>query len=185
MSAASVTSDASDDPQAAPSAAAHQVYDALRRAGVDFAVYLPDSVLFGVTDLLERDGAIQTIVCAREDEGVAIAVGAYLAGKLPVALMEGSGLGYCGLILARALLQRTPLLLLVSHNLALGEPHDYHGATRLTGEGLARGIGIPYFVIHDAHMIKTAVSGAVQTVRGQKTPVCLFVPGSVMHGRPE
>ena len=37
-----------------------------------------------------------------------MAVGAYLGGKVPVALMEGSGLGYCGLVLARAQIQRTP-----------------------------------------------------------------------------
>jgi sulfopyruvate decarboxylase TPP-binding subunit len=158
------------------------MYDALRSGGVNFAAYLPDSVLFWVSELLERDEAVQTVVCSREDEGVAVAVGAYLAGRLPVALMEGSGLGYCGLILARALLQRTPLLLLVSHTLALGDPHDYHGATRLAGEGLARGIGIPHVAIHEPRMIKPIVHGAVQTVRGQKTPVCLFVPAFVMHG---
>jgi sulfopyruvate decarboxylase TPP-binding subunit len=157
-------------------------YDALRSGGVTFATYLPDSILSPVTDLLEADSAVRAIVCSREDEGVAIAVGAFLAGKMPVALMEGSGLGYCGLILARAILQRTPLLLLVSHNLVLGESFDYHGATRLASAGIASGLNIPHAVV-DAHSkIGTMVAGALETIRGQKTPVCLFVPGYVMRG---
>jgi sulfopyruvate decarboxylase TPP-binding subunit len=157
-------------------------YDALRAGGVTFATYLPDSVLAPVTDLLEADPAVRAVVCSREDEGVAIAVGAYLAGKVGVSLMEGSGLGYCGLILARAMLQRTPLLLLVSHNLVLGEAFDYHGATRLAAAGVASGLHIPHAVVDDPAKIATMVTGALQTVRGQKTPVCLFVPGYVMHG---
>jgi hypothetical protein len=64
---------------------------------------------FPVERLLNADPDVQTVVCAREDEGIAIAVGAWLGGRTAVALMEGSGIGYSGLILARAQLQRTPI----------------------------------------------------------------------------
>ena len=40
--------------------------------------------------------------------------------------MEGSGLGLSGLILARGMVQRTPLLLLMGHADALGGQFDYH-----------------------------------------------------------
>jgi sulfopyruvate decarboxylase TPP-binding subunit len=165
-----------------PGQVAEAVHTTLRSAGVNFAAYLPDSVLCGVADLLEADPGVQTVICSREDEGVAIAIGAYLGGKLPVVLMEGSGAGYCGLILARALLQRTPMLLLVSHNPVLGERFDYHGATRIAGEGVMHGLGIPHMVVYESRLIPIAVRGALDTVRGQKVPVCLFIPGYVMHG---
>src|ERR1041384_3570255 len=77
-------------------AAAERFYRALREGGVDFAVYLPDSILDPLECLLEEDPEVQTVVCAREDEGIAIAQGAYLGGRLPVALMEGSGVVYGG-----------------------------------------------------------------------------------------
>lgn len=167
---------------AAFGAAAREVYAALKGANVDFAVYLPDSVLYPVTDLLEADPQIRTVVCSREDEGVAIAAGAYLGGRRPVVLMEGSGMGYCGLILARALLQRTPMLVLASHNRVLGERFDYHGATRIVGEGTAEGLGIPHLVVHDAGLLGTSVRGAMQTIQGQKIPVCVFIPAYVIQG---
>jgi len=179
-SSAAAPGPAATDP--GEGSAAHDAYAALRSAGVDFAVYLPDSVLHQVAGLLEADPEVRTVVCSREDEGVALAVGASLAGRLPVVLMEGSGMGYCGLILARALLQRTAMLILASHNRVLGERFDYHGATRIVGEGTAEGLGLPRLVVHDRAMLRTAIRGAVQTIQGQKVPVCLFIPGYVMLG---
>src|SRR5579859_2509258 len=140
---------------------------ALRAAGIDFAVYVPDSLLSGIDALLEADPEVQTVVCSREDEGLAIAMGAYLGGKLPVALMEGSGLGMSGLILARGLLQRTPVLIIASHNRVLGEQFDYHGATRMVGESTLEGLHIPYLVISDPATIETTVREAVLTMTGQ------------------
>ncbi|MBI2756788.1 MAG: hypothetical protein HYX52_08770 [Chloroflexi bacterium] len=175
-----------DSPAAHASApyrqsAAESFHRALRAGGVDFAAYIPDSLLDPIEALLEADPGVRTVVCTREDEGVAIAMGAYLGGKRPVALMEGSGLGMSGLVLARGLVQRTPLLLIASHNRVLGGQFDYHAATRLVGEGTLQGLGIPYLVLHDVAMIETVVREALLTVWGQKLPVGLFVPRHVIR----
>lgn len=156
------------------------VYAGLKAAGVDFSVSIPDSVLYRVDQMLIDDPDVDSYGCSREDEGVAMAVGAYLAGKVPVALMEGSGIGLCGLILARAQIQRTPLLILAGHNRVLGEPYDYHGATRLAGEGVLQGLGIPYLVIYDRAQTVTAAEEAVRTVLGQKSVVALLFPPYVL-----
>src|SRR5713101_3634998 len=78
-----------------------------------------------------KAGGIDAYQCSREDEGVAMAMGAFLVGKRPVALMEGSGIGMSALILARGIVQKTPTMLIIGHNSTLGERYDYHGATRL------------------------------------------------------
>jgi sulfopyruvate decarboxylase subunit alpha len=158
------------------SACARAVHAALRRGGVNFAVSLPDTALHPVDRLLHDDPEVQAFVCSREDEGVAMAVGAYLGGKVPVALMEGSGVGYCGLVLARAQIQRTPLLLLASHSAALGEAFDFHGASRLAVEGVLRGLAIPHLVLTDRAQAPLLVEQALVTVLGQKTVVGLLVP---------
>ena len=104
-----------------------------------------------------------------------------LAGKLPVAMMEGSGLGYSGLILARTQLQRTPMLLLASHNRALGEAYDYHAAGCIACEAMLKGMNIPYVTIQEASQIPTLVKQALITVKGQKTAVGVLVPGYVVE----
>jgi sulfopyruvate decarboxylase subunit alpha len=166
-----------------PPDGAVELYLGLKAGGVDFAVYLPDGTLPPVERLLRADPAIRTIQCAREDEGIAMAAGAYLAGRMPVVLMEGSGLGYAGLILARIQLQRTPVLLIASRNRVLDEPFDYHGATRKTGEGVLRGLDIPYLVVTDTAQLRTFVEKAAVTVRGQRSCVALLIPNYVIHGQ--
>jgi len=96
-------------------------------------------------------------------------------------MMEGSGLGYSGLILARAQLQRTPMLLLASHNRALGEAYDYHAAGCMASEAMLKGMNIPYVTIQEASQIPTLVKQALITVKGQKTAVGVLVPGYVVE----
>lgn len=170
---------AADEASSAQAVAA-RVVDRLADSGVTLAVYLPDSVLIHVTGLLESDARITTIVCTREDEGAAIAAGAALGGSLPVVLMEGSGIGYCGLILARSQVQRSGFLVIASHTPALGERHDYHAASRQVGAAVFGGLGIPYVVPRSADELVDAVGRAAETVRGQRNVIGLLVPPFVL-----
>ncbi|MEX2375207.1 MAG: hypothetical protein WD942_06415 [Dehalococcoidia bacterium] len=159
---------------------AQELYQGVKDGGASFACYLPDSRLYGTEVLLEQDPDIRTVVCAREDEGIAIAVGAGLAGELPVALMEASGVGYSGLILARARSQRGPLVVVFSHVRALGERFDYHAASRETGEGVLTGLHIPYVVVRSVDEARETVIHAMQTAEGQRTVVGIGIPGRLL-----
>ena len=151
-------------------------YDGFRAARIDFAVFLPDSLLDGIEQHILERGEIEAYQCSREDEGIAMAMGAYLVGRRPVVFMEGSGLGLSGLILARGIAQRTPTLIVAGHNLMFGERYDYHAATRMVGEPLLRALNIPYHVVMDPGEIRTVVVEAQHTVQGQRLPVALLVP---------
>jgi sulfopyruvate decarboxylase subunit alpha len=162
-------------------AALEAFYDGFRAAGIDFAVFLPDSTLDGVEQLMLARGEIACYQCSREDEGIAMAMGAFLVGKRPVALMEGSGIGLSGLILARGIVQRTPTLIVAGHSSTLGERYDYHGATRLVAEPVLRALDIPYHVLFDVDQVRTVVVQAQHTVEGQRVPVAILVPPYVIR----
>ena len=158
---------------------ARVIYEALRAARIDFMTFLPDSGTYPVQQLMAADPAVTSVLCAREDEGFAIAMGAAFAGKRPVMLMEGSGYGLSGLILARGLVQHTPLLILSSHNSALGEQFDYHAATRMVAEPTLRALGIPYVVLMRIEDAPTIIPEAQLTVEGQRIPVAVLLPRHV------
>ena len=160
-------------------------YEGFRAAGIDFAVYLPDSMLDGIEQLMLEREEIACYQCSREDEGVAMAMGAFLVGKRPVALMEGTGLGLSALILARGIAQKTPTLLVAGHNSTLGERYDYHASARLVSEPVLRALNIPYHVLFSASEIRTAVVEAQHTVMGQRIPVAILVPTHVIREFPE
>jgi sulfopyruvate decarboxylase TPP-binding subunit len=146
------------------------------RAGVDACVYLPDSCLTRVIRVFQDHKNILMIPCAREDEGVAIAVGLELGGRNAVCMMEGSGIGYSALILARAQAQRTPVVIVASHSRRAGEAHDYHGATIMVGEGVLSGLGIPYEVASESHALDALMFRVVQTARSQRSSYGLLIP---------
>lgn len=154
---------------------------ALKASGIDFTVFLPDSLLYPIERLLLDDPDIETYQCSREDEGVGIAIGANLAGRKPVVMMEGSGIGLSGLALARGILQRNGMLLLVAHNSTLGERYDYHGATRLVAEPILTALRIPYHVLFDGAQVPTVIAEAQKTVEGQRTPVAVLFPRHVIR----
>jgi sulfopyruvate decarboxylase TPP-binding subunit len=157
------------------------IHGALGEAGVSFAAYLPDTLNHPLVRRLEADPAFLCVGCTREDEGVAIAMGAFLGGRWPVLLTEGSGLGLSGLILARGIVQRTPLLILASHNSVLGERHDYHAATRRVCEPLLEALNIPYVVVRDGGEAALIVREAQLTVRGDRRPVAVLFPRHSLH----
>jgi sulfopyruvate decarboxylase TPP-binding subunit len=157
------------------------IHHALREAGIDFATYLPDTLNYPLVRALEADPSFQCVGCTREDEGVAIAMGAFLGGRWPVLLTEGSGLGLSGLILARGIVQRTPLLILASHNRALGERHDYHAATRRVAEPLLEALHIPHVVVMDGRQAPLIIREAQLSVRGDRRPVAVLFPRHSLH----
>ena len=158
------------------------LHDGLKAAGVSHCIYVPDSVLGPLTARCEGDPTIDTVVCAREDEGMAIAAGLFLAGKRSVVMMEASGIGYSGLILARCQMQRTPVFIMASHGGLLGEEFDFHGATIAAGRGVLTGLNIPFYVLRPDDDWSDVVRRALQTVHGQRTSFAILVPPYVLVG---
>ena len=70
------------------------IYEALRAADITFVTYLPDSFNYPLVRLFEEDPAVTCVGCSREDEGVAMAMGAFLGGRWPAIMMEGWASGY-------------------------------------------------------------------------------------------
>lgn len=160
--------------------AARLMYESLRASGVDFAVFLPDTVLHVVNRLLLEDPGVKTVMCSREDEGIGIAMGAFWGGSKPVVLMEGSGLGLSSLVLARGLAQRSPTLIISSHNSVLGERFNYHAATRLVSQPTLDALRIPYHVLRDAAEIPVVIREILVTMAGQRVPVAILTPRHIL-----
>jgi sulfopyruvate decarboxylase TPP-binding subunit len=181
----STTDGARDQPAPARSSPFHHdvarvLVDSLKANGVTFSVLLPDSVLHPVNELLLADADVQTVICSREDEGIAIAAGAGWGGCRSTVSMEGSAIGMSGLILARAVIQRSPTLILASHSTVLGEKFGYHAATRAVTQPILDALRIPYHVIRDAGEIPHVVKQIIRTMEGQKIPVAILVPPFIL-----
>jgi sulfopyruvate decarboxylase alpha subunit len=90
------------------------IYRLLKAADVRQMAYVPDA---GHTTLINRflaDPQVTSNVLTTEEEGIAIAAGAWLGGRRSVLLMQSSGVGNCINMLSLPVIARFPLLMLVT-----------------------------------------------------------------------
>ena len=91
--------------------------------GIELVAGVPCSYLRRFFAACEGVPASRYVAAPREDHAVAIGAGAWLGGRLALAAMQNSGLGYCLEVLTSLhLMYRLPLPLLVSDR---GEPSDF------------------------------------------------------------
>ena len=91
-----------------------EIYRALKAAKVRQMAYVPDAGHSTLIDLLSNDPEVVANVLTTEEEGVAIAAGAWLGGQRAVLLMQSSGVGNCINMLSLPAIGRFPLLMLVT-----------------------------------------------------------------------
>ncbi|MDI9330404.1 MAG: thiamine pyrophosphate-binding protein [Alphaproteobacteria bacterium] len=90
------------------------IFQSLKQANVRQVAYVPDAGHAHVIRRVQADKQMRDIVLTTEEEGVALATGAWLGGERAVLLMQSSGVGNC--INMFSLLQscRIPFLTLVT-----------------------------------------------------------------------
>jgi sulfopyruvate decarboxylase alpha subunit len=91
-----------------------RLFETLKRADIRQVGYVPDAGHARLIDRCRADPSIRDVVLSTEEEGVALAAGAWLGGVRSALLMQSSGLGNCVNMLSLARTCRFPLLMLIT-----------------------------------------------------------------------
>jgi sulfopyruvate decarboxylase alpha subunit len=91
-----------------------ELHRVLKAADVRQMAYVPDAGHTALINLFQADKDVISTVLTTEEEGVAIAAGAWLGGQRSVLLMQSSGVGNCINMLSLPAIGRFPLLILVT-----------------------------------------------------------------------
>jgi sulfopyruvate decarboxylase alpha subunit len=97
------------------------IFAVLRAGAIRQVGYVPDAGHARLIDLCRADPTIRDIVLTTEEEGIALAAGAWLGGERAALLMQSSGVGNCLNMLSLSRNCRFPLLLLVTMRGEWGE----------------------------------------------------------------
>ena len=97
------------------------VYAALKAAGIRQLGYVPDAGHAHLIKAAHADNDMRAVVMTTEEEGIALAAGAWLGGQRSVLLMQSSGVGNCINMLSLPINCRMPLLMLVTMRGEWGE----------------------------------------------------------------
>jgi sulfopyruvate decarboxylase subunit alpha len=158
------------------------LYTTLRASGLDFFLSVPCKLLAGLIDRLQADTEVIYTPVTREEEGVGMACGAYLAGRRPAIVMQNSGFGNsANAILSLLNYYRVPVVFIVSHRGSDGEPIE---AQRMMGGAitdLLKVIGVDQMSVTTPSML-SSVKPAIEAARAANRSLAILLPFSFWAG---
>lgn len=158
----------------------HRVFGdmAIRRVS-----YVPDVGLTKLLRLCHADRKMKTVVLTTEEEGVAMAAGAWLAGERAALLMQSSGVGNCINMLALAQNYRFPLLMLV---MMRGQWGEINPGQVPMGQGTARAlesVGVVVQTVDDPGAVEENVRKGAEFAFNTNTATALLITQRVVGAK--
>jgi sulfopyruvate decarboxylase alpha subunit len=91
-----------------------RLFDTFKRAGIRQVGYVPDAGHARLIARCQADPAMRDVPLTTEEEGVALAAGAWLGGERAALLMQSSGVGNCVNMLSLMRACRFPMLTFIT-----------------------------------------------------------------------
>ena len=162
-----------------PAAAGAAIVAGLKKAGIDFVATLPDEKMLEVIRAVERDRQLKHVPLCREEEGIGICAGAYLAGKKTAIIMQNAGfLNSCNALTTTSLQLQIPILMLIYYAGDIGD----RGFTTLGAvtEPVLQAMGFRTYVLRKPEDIDEVLAGAQILADDSKKPVAVLLTKSVL-----
>jgi sulfopyruvate decarboxylase subunit alpha len=162
-----------------PKACAAAIAAGLKKAGIDFVATLPDEKMLELIRTVEKDPEFKHVPLCREEEGIGICAGAYLAGKRTALIMQNAGfLNSCNALTTTSMQFQIPALLLIYYAGDIGD----RGFTTLGSvtEPVLQGMGIRYYILRRCEEIDETLRGAQVLADDSKRPVAVLLTRSVL-----
>src|SRR5918992_6130359 len=142
-----------------PQRSARAIIDGLKQAGIDFVATLPDEKMLEVIRTVESDPGLQHIPLCREEEGIGICAGAYLAGRKTALIMQNAGfLNSCNALTTTCLQFHIPVILLIYYAGDIGD-RGFSTLGTVT-EPVLEALGIRWYILRRLEDIDETIAGA-------------------------
>jgi sulfopyruvate decarboxylase subunit alpha len=145
----------------------------MRAAGIDFVASVPDMHLVDLLDRVAATNGIIHVPCCREEEGVGICAGAWLAGRRPALVMQNAGLLNSANALTTTAAQfEIPMLLVVWYAGSVGD-RGFHRLGEVT-EPTLDALRIRAVVLRDPKTIADETEHAARLAFDSRRPVAVL-----------
>ncbi len=159
-----------------------QLYERLRAEKIDFFVSVPCKLLAELIERLEADPDITYTPVTREEEGLGILAGAYMAGRRPALVMQNSGFGNAiNAVCSLLTYFKIPVVFLTSHRGSEGEPVDTQRVMGDATKPLMEVVGVDCIEIACPAELDRVEEGIARAFETQK-PVGFLFPFSFWEG---
>ena len=138
-----------------------QLFEVLKGAGVKQVAYVPDAGHARLIERVESDPGVRGIVLTTEEEGVALACGAWLGGERAVLLMQSSGVGNCVNMFSLVSNCRFPFLTLVTMRGEWAEFNPWQVPMARATQSVLESMGFSVYRVTRADDVEETVQAAV------------------------
>jgi sulfopyruvate decarboxylase subunit alpha len=157
---------------------AQSIVRGLEEAGVTLVASVPDTWIGKLMATVRGSAKIRALDVAREEEAVAVACGANLAGGRGAVLIQNAGLLNCGGILAGLVeLYRLPCFFIVSLRGDHRDPVYYHAPKGRVTEATLQAWRLPHAVADKSGDLAAQVKRGVEFAAESRGPFVLLVSG--------
>ncbi|MGR3782844.1 MAG: thiamine pyrophosphate-binding protein [Albimonas sp.] len=143
-----------------------QLYATLKTAGVRHASYVPDAGHAELIRRFEEDPEAAAVMLSTEEEGIALACGAWLGGMRSAVLMQSSGVGNCINMLSLPAQARMPLLMLVTMRGEWGEFNPWQVPMSRAVQPSLEAMGVSVVRVEEAGEVAPTVAQAAAMAFG-------------------
>jgi sulfopyruvate decarboxylase alpha subunit len=151
------------------------LYQLLKKEDVRQMSAVPDAGHARLIDLFRTDPDVISHVLTTEEEGIAIAAGAWLGGQRSVVLMQSSGVGNCINMLSLANIGRFPLLMLVTMRGEWAEFNPWQVPMGLATETSLQAVGIRTMRADTPEDLVATVGSAARLAYGADQQVAVII----------
>jgi sulfopyruvate decarboxylase alpha subunit len=166
-----------------PSWAKH-VADVLRRNGIRLFATVPDYIVSQVLDHLWADPECTVVTVAREEEGLGLLSGAFLAGRRGALLMQNSGLGNSVNTLGSLnVASQIPVVLVISHRGDLAEFNPAQVPVGQAAERILDALDIRHVMPRSLADLEAQADGLIKLGYTRSLPVAFLLPAELTGGK--
>jgi sulfopyruvate decarboxylase alpha subunit len=156
------------------------IHRELAAAKVKLVGYVPDAGHKGLIELCQADKSMRAVVLSTEEEGIGLAVGAWLGGERSVLLMQSSGVGNIINVLGTVKECRFPLVILVTMRGEEGEFNPWQVPMGQATRTVLEAMGTVVHRAPSAEDIAPTVNAALRLAYNSYASVAVLIPQRVI-----
>ncbi|MGE0222741.1 MAG: decarboxylase [Acetobacteraceae bacterium] len=156
----------------------------LKRHDVNLVTYVPDNVLRPLIDGIHADPFFTAFAVAREEEGMGIIAGAWMAGRRGILLMQTSGFATLPNVLASLPMAfQIPTLMMVSERGTLGEFNIGQTLVARTMRPVLDALAVEHYTMTRLDEAEMILDRSIVQAMATQTPVCFILSPLLTGGK--
>jgi sulfopyruvate decarboxylase alpha subunit len=153
----------------------NRLFRVLKEQQISLVSYVPDAGHRNLIELCQADPQIKTVALTTEEEGVALAAGAYLGGVKAALLMQSSGVGNCVNMFSLLKTCQFPFLTLITMRGEWGEFNPWQIPMGQSTPTILAASGLFVMRVSEEEQVADTVEAAARMAFNTYTPVAVLL----------